>query len=230
MEFMYRIAKLGYRLSRISNANCYHFEHSRGLDSRYNNFCRANELEYKNITAMKAEELRSYVDNGFRHLRLNSRLELTTINNSTTFSMRTERPAKQDLSCVSTIIAIKQLQNLPKPDLDYIFDYLEERFDNYLIVVTEVGSREFKYLRNKKNIQYLWLPPERTLDDAVDVALRSTDRDCIDSWKCTQGKDLEKLLPKYEFLLTGVDPADLFSSRRNPQLNLNCSLNLVQEP
>jgi GT2 family glycosyltransferase len=214
MEFMHRIVKLGYKLDRVPTVNCYHFEHSRGPDSYYNNFYRSNEQEYERVSAMTREQLRLYVDNGFRNLRLDSRLDLAMVNTSEIFSMRTQRPTKVDLSCVATVLVLQDNSLNRRPDLDAVLDYFEAQFDNYLVVIVEVGDRKFKYLRSKKNIQYLWLPHGYTLDEALQWAVSRVSRRFFDTWKCRAQNDIAPLMAKYSSLLKGTSPSDLFQSQQ----------------
>jgi len=214
MEFMHRIAALGYQVDRVSSVNCYHFEHSRGPDSYYNTFYRSNEQEFERVRAMTGNQLRAYVDNGFRNLQLDSALQLDILNTTGIFSMHTRRPTKVDLSSVLTILAIQHDATGRRPDLDAMFDYFEAQFDNYLVAMIEVGNREFKYLRNKKNIQYMWMPLGHSLDEAVEKALSRVSRPYIDSWKCREQKDIEPLMAKYAALLKGKAPSDVFQSKQ----------------
>jgi len=214
MEFMRRIAELGYKVDRVRTVNCYHFEHSRGPDSYYNNFYRSNEQEYERVSAMTRPQLRSYVDKGFRNLELDSRLDLVIVNTRENFSMQTQQPTRVDLSNVATVLALQYNPTSPRPDLDAMLDYFEEHFDNYLVVMIEVGDRKFKYLRSKKNIQYLWLPSGHTLDKAVQAAASRVSRRFIDKWNLREQKDIAPLMAKYASLLEGKSPSDLCQSQQ----------------
>ena len=128
--------------------------------------------------------------------------------------MQTQQPTRVDLSNVATVLALQYNPTSPRPDLDAMLDYFEEHFDNYLVVMIEVGDRKFKYLRSKKNIQYLWLPSGHTLDKAVQAAASRVSRRFIDKWNLREQKDIAPLMAKYASLLEGKSPSDLCQSQQ----------------
>jgi hypothetical protein len=211
MEFFYRVEKLGSRIERISAVNCYHLEHARRLDSVYNEFYRSNEREYDKVTKMPIDELRKYAHNGFRQILLDHQLELKIENSPSEFSMRTCAITKIDLSAIAIVIALDCSAPDEWLDLDSVLDYLEKYFRSYSVLIVEIASRKFKYLNNKKNVQYIWLGQGHILDDAEQAAVSSTDRRIVDVNRCTGREDLSSFKVKYEQLLKGKTPEQLFT-------------------
>jgi|GEM_PF-1217750 len=160
MEFLYRLRKLGCTHEKVAGFNLYHLEHERLVDSMYNNFYRSNEEEWNRVGAMSPEELRGYALNGFRNIVFDPRRSLSVRNTGDAFCMKMEEVEKPERPDLSIIVPLLTPSGTYAPHLDTFLDYLEKTNNGYEVILVEAGAREYKYLKNHKNVKYLWYGTE----------------------------------------------------------------------
>jgi len=176
MELDYRIKALGFTVERLDDYNIYHLEHTRQVDSQYNNFYRSNEAEYERVRSMTAKELKRYASRGFSSVRFNTQNDLQVVDSPREHSIKVSTHNRTSLADLSFIWVIRYFSKRPISGLLELLDYLEEQYDDYEIIIVEIVSRRFKYLENKKNLRYVWLNHEHTLDDGAAVGRGLTTR------------------------------------------------------
>jgi hypothetical protein len=176
MELDYRIRTLGLTIEKLDDYNIYHLEHARNIDSHYNNFYRSNEGEYERVRSMNALDLKRYALRGFSSVRFNTGNDLHVVDSSCEHSVKINTHNRVPLSNQSFVWVVRYLSKRPVSGLLELLDYLEERFDDYEIIIVELVSRRFKYLENKKNMRYTWLNHEHSIDDGAAIGRGLTSR------------------------------------------------------
>jgi len=158
MEFNLRITKMGHTIEKINGYNIYHLNHKRKFDSYYNNYYKSNNEEYLKVLNMNREELKSYIQNGFKKIKFNKKSELTITNTTKRYSLELLNNDKYDLKGISvlTIFNSGKLKNkeeflLYYNNLENLVDFFDHSFINYEIIMNEINGEYFKYLQNKKN-------------------------------------------------------------------------------
>lgn len=206
MELHVRIERLGYKLHRLTRYNCYHLPHERQIDSRYNNFLPINETEFEKISSMPKERLEEYSQRRHREIVLNPQHEYRLDNSSRQYSFARLDHNKRELSEVSTVFAIAPSDNTgPVLGFSNVSEYLEEHFNNYEVIIVEIGSRKFKYLPNRKNVVYRWLPHGHSLDEAVELGKSISTRKLKDVHILNGTIDSASILSKYAKLIESQD-------------------------
>ena len=154
MEFVYRIKKFGFELFKIDNFNIYHMEHQRNVDSYYNNFYRSNEREWLYINSLDLNDLRNYVDNGFKNLQLDPSKEIEIINKKNLYKIKYKKSYKINIPNFYILIIVQNCVGLQISNIDTLLEYLERHFNLYKVFILESRGKNFKYLNNKKNVHY----------------------------------------------------------------------------
>jgi hypothetical protein len=201
MEMHMRIKRLGYKLEKLSKYNCYHIPHERTVDSRYNNFQSINQNEYEKVSTMPVELLAEYGIRGFRDISLDAIHEYRLVNNQAQYNFCKLDNDKYDLTKLSTVFAVTLKESRMVVGFLNILEYMEQYFNNYDIIVVEVGTRNFKYLPNRKNVCYRWLPHGHSVDEAVSCGLGLSRRELVDVHILNQVIDAASILAKYSELL-----------------------------
>ncbi|KAA3621302.1 MAG: glycosyltransferase family 2 protein [Proteobacteria bacterium] len=136
-ELDYRMRKLAGSPLRLEAYNCYHLEHRRGVDSRYNNFANSNRAEFDRVRSMSAHDLRRYVDNGFRSVDLDTRKVLSIRNEPGGFAINLSEPVNQALDSVAFIFAVHARCDADLVALGDLLSALEDSFAGYESVLIE---------------------------------------------------------------------------------------------
>jgi predicted glycosyltransferase involved in capsule biosynthesis len=182
-EIELRVKKLGNRIERLSNFNCYHLEHSRSVDSHYNNFFSSNQKEFTKIKEMTETELKEYVHNGFKHTLFDTNKFLQIENNLNEYSIKVmEISSKIDLSDVDIIIPTyidfpDRLNNLTA-----VINLIEHDYCNYNIILVEMDSQKAKYLYHKVGIKYFNYTEEFNKTQAINLGLTKCERPIVAIW------------------------------------------------
>lgn len=177
MELHARIERLGYEIHRIINHNCYHLPHQRSIDGRFNSLHAVNQHEIDRVTTMPVELLSQYCQRRFREVELDVNCEFRLVNNWQQYSFERVNPNRQNLSNLSIVIAINHADSGPIVSFINVLEYIEEHFNDYEIIIVEIGSSKFKYLPNQKNVVYRWLQHGHSIADAVSCGIKTASRD-----------------------------------------------------
>jgi Predicted glycosyltransferases len=206
MELHVRIERLGYKIHRLSKYNCYHLPHERNIDSRYNNFLSVNETEFQKISSMPQQRLAEYSQRRHREIVFDPQYEFRLENTSVQYSFCRLDNNRRDLSDVSTIFAIA-LNEGTGPVLGFtnVSEFMEEHFNNYEIIIVEIGSRKFKYLPNRKNVVYRWLAHGHSLEEAVELGTKLSTRKSKDVHVLKGTIDSASILSKYAEMIEAQD-------------------------
>jgi predicted glycosyltransferase involved in capsule biosynthesis len=181
-EILVRIKKLGYKLERLQNYNCYHLEHDRSTDSHYNNFFKNNEEEFQKIKNIEQEELKSYVNNGFKTIKFDTRNNLKIINDDNNYHIEMIKNEKIDLSELDIIIPVFVDTNDRVVNVETVLKYLETHFKNYKIYLTEFETNKCKYLYHKIGIEYLYEPSIYNKTKTINYALNRCKNKFVCVW------------------------------------------------
>lgn len=87
-EIEVRLKMLDHKVERLYNYNCYHIEHSRSLDSNYNNFSQSNIAEFSRIKQMTVDDLKTYVASGMKKIHFDATQHLSVIHTPNEYSLR----------------------------------------------------------------------------------------------------------------------------------------------
>ncbi len=180
MEFLYRLRKLGYSYEKTAGFNLYHLEHERLVDSMYNNFYRTNEEEWNHVGSMSPEALQTYALNGFRHLQFDPGQCIQVRNTREGYSVQQVHTGKPDLPDLSIIVPLLTPSAVYGQHIDAFLNYLEQHNNGYEVILVEAGARDYKYLKNHKNVKYCWYGTETTdLATLAEKGARETNRQSL---------------------------------------------------
>jgi hypothetical protein len=160
MEFLYRLGKLGLSHEKIAGYNLYHLEHERLVDSMYNNFYRTNEEEWNHVGSMSPQALRAYALNGFRHIEFDPGQCIRVRNTRQAYSVEQVHTGKPDLTHLAILVPLLTPWAGYGEHLDALLNYLEQTHNGYEVILVEAGARDYKYLKNHKNVKYCWYGTE----------------------------------------------------------------------
>ncbi len=190
-EIELRVKRLGNIIERLDSFNCYHLEHGRSVDSHYNNFFPNNEREYTKIKDLPKDELRKYVDNGFKHTVFDTKKALNIVNNENEYSIKLDNiTEKFDLSDVDIIIPTFIDFHDRIRNLEAVLKQLEKFYCNYNVILIELESMKAKYLYHKVGIQYHNYQEKFNKTRAINLALEKCDRKFVCVW------DVDALIPR----------------------------------
>lgn len=226
-ELDIRLRRLGRRIRRLSSFNCYHLEHHRGADSRYNNFKDSNIAEREKVRSMDAGALRRYVHDGFRHLVLDLRDRIRISNTETRYCMVREKLHKRSLDEISLIICSARAGRGDgvAGRIDQQLARLEQEYKNYEVIVMELSSMRLRDFHMRAHTVYKrvariqgwnWLTAELKTLDRPFVALLGPACDDI------------ALLPDLVAALHTNDDAVLALPGGIPRLLLSDRVNLIK--
>lgn len=139
-ELDYRIRTLLEKPYRLDNYNCYHLEHRRRQESRYNEFIYANRAEFNNVRSMSQQELRHYVDNGFRRIIFDTSQSLHIVNNEERFSISQSVPTRYVLDSFVFVLALAAHTPDDIEQLEILLSSVESRYTGHEVVVIELGG------------------------------------------------------------------------------------------
>lgn len=202
MELLERVCKLGYRFERVDSCNCYHLEHERLEDSYYNNFYRSNQDEYNRVRKMNRDELRVYVDKGFRSLSIAALADVELVNSKDEFALRVFDSPRVDLSNTAILIVVRLQQPRPVPGFHAMLRFLEEHFNGYQIHLVEVNGTGFKYPSDKKNIVYHSVFSAESLETIAADLRRTISRPIVDLYIWDNAVDTSAVLSGYKQMLS----------------------------
>src|SRR5262249_17040905 len=148
--------KLGYKVETCDDANCYQFENTCSADSATDNFHCSDQAEYEREKAMDAIQLRRYVNDGFRKIKLDTSYDLTITNTQDVFMIQVETHARSKLSDTCTVLVFENTSPEDEAAVDKFLDYLEENFDDYLIYVVEGQVCRLRSVLLRKFTQHIW--------------------------------------------------------------------------
>jgi hypothetical protein len=134
-EFYHRVHKLGYKCNRVDGVNLFHFEHMRNLSSVKNNFYGAQINELERVKAMDAQDLRRYVNRGFKMLKASPEQDMEFHNTESHFSISLRRHDRISRSRVCTLILFETICLEHIEQAEKLLDLMEQKFDDYLVVV-----------------------------------------------------------------------------------------------
>lgn len=164
VEFSVRASRLKPgRVRYLERANCYHLEHRRGQDSRYNGFHQVNKAEWRRVEEMPLEQLRAYASNRFREFRPQPSDRLTVINRQDQYCLRVSRDPRPPLSDLCFIWAPGSSSRAIKA-FDRFMTKLSQEFSDYLVLLVEIGSYRLSERRHQDNLIYLHLPESSQQD------------------------------------------------------------------
>lgn len=175
VELYSRLKTLGAELRRLAGYNCFHLEHRRGPDSHYNNFLASNEAEWARVRAMDAEELRSYVNRGLKHVVLDPRRGAHVENTEQHYSIivnPTDRPSLDDLAIIVAVNGISPA------GLEGFLWEVDNDFLNCQVFLVEVESNDFRRFYHRRNVHFVHLGASRSADWLPEV-LGRTDRPIV---------------------------------------------------
>lgn len=205
VEFYHRIRKLGYTVERIDDKNAFHFEHVRQSDSLRNNFFYSNQTEADRVFAMEAAELRRYVNNGFREVKLDINYDLIVTNTPNEYTVQIIQPHRIDLPTTCIVLFFENAAKEDANRLDEFFDYLEANFDGYTACVIEGEFARFRLCLARKYTQHICLrkPMTEVTDDEIKEMLY-TDRTSIEIYRFQDRFDFSRLKKRFN-LATSSD-------------------------
>jgi len=211
LEMHLRIKRLGYKLETLDDFNSYHFEHIRLIDSVYNNFYRTNEQEYERVAAMTTTDLRSYVDNGFRCVRLDPAKEIEYKNDAREYALRVSDSDRYALFDLSIVFVVKDFSRQRAESLTDLCNMLEKSFRNYDLVIVEIGLRKYRFLNKVKHYRYDWLNNSHSIADGVELAMSKVNRGFV--WLKTFERPIqtEEVQAKLSQLLDGTNLESVFT-------------------
>ena len=154
-ELATRLAKLGTRVNRLDGFSAYHIAHRRGPDSHYNNFHATNLAEWRKVEAMDRTELEAYVQNGFRHLELDSDATLVVENTTDAFAMRLARDRGSVLDDVTFLVPVRRASATVVRLLEAFLDRLDAAYDNYDLFLVEIGGYDFQSSSHRDHVLYV---------------------------------------------------------------------------
>lgn len=208
MEIHERIRKFGYTAHSITEFNCYHLEHERGIDSEYNNFYRSNQKEFERVRDMTLEDLQEYTAMGFKSIDLNTNKDLEIVNTRHEYRMTVSKPNRVSLSSRSIVLGVCYVFTHPEMGWQRFLAFLEANFDDYEIIIVEVISRQFKYLSNMKHIHYHWLDHHHSVKEAIEFGRKTSRRTEFDLYECDHVIDADSMIGKYSQLLQGSNESE----------------------
>ncbi len=154
-EFYMRARRLGYEFPLVEDYNLYHFDHPRGMESRYGQFYRQNQAEFERVEAMSADELRSYAARGFRQIRFEPGYDYARFTNGDADGWHRVPDQRVDLSdLMFLVVADPAVVSREASCLNALLDHLEKHFHGYDVRICENQTTEYKYQDNRKNVAY----------------------------------------------------------------------------
>lgn len=220
MEFDERARKLGYKVTRLPDHNAYHFDHPRGADSYYSTFYRTNEQEYERVLSMTPEQLREYVNRGFRLIDLRHDREYELINSPAQYSWSSTSTSRVDLSTLSIVIGTSRSEvGYARSCLRQLLDYLEEGFSAYEVRICEFGGTNYKHIHNKKNIIYCSFGEHGERTEAFDQAHAESRRAHFLTivLSADAEQQLVEIIDQFDALKSGASCAEVFSIASCPE-------------
>lgn len=181
-EIDVRVKKLDYKVERLQDFNCYHLEHDRSTDSHYNNFFKNNEAEFQKIKNLSLEELKDYVNNGYKNIKFNTKHNLKILNTSTEYTISLIEENKFDLFDLDIIIPVYIDTDDRVRNLETVLNYLEKYFKNYKVYLTEFESNRCKYLYHKIGIEYIHDPRLFNKTKTINTALEKCKNKFVSIW------------------------------------------------
>ena len=182
-EIEVRVKILGNKIERNSSFNAYHLQHERSTDSHYNNFFDSNLAEFDKIQGMNSDELWSYVNNGFKHVKFDTRMNLEINNDCFNYSIRlSEHRNKYDLTDVDIIIPTYIDTEERFRNITCLLKYIQKFFVNYKIYVVEIQSEKCKNLYHNKNVEYHHVKETYNKTSAINIGIRLSKRKIVCVW------------------------------------------------
>lgn len=184
MEFVYRAKKLGLKHTTFRKNNIYHLQHQRGVDSRYNNFFRNNEKEWELVCSLNREELKHYVLNGFRRLRLDTKVAYQYVNDPEEFMLSIIPDVKIDLNEVSILIMPDDIEESETHKVDFFLKYLERHFRDYEVIIAENKTNNSNKINHRMGVKYGWCHTKRghSYGDFLKDMVLQLDRSVVLIW------------------------------------------------
>jgi hypothetical protein len=153
-ELETRLVKLGARLARLPERNCFHVHHRRGQDSHYNNFHSANLAEWRKVEAMSKPELERYVRNGFRRLRMDSFRQVKIVDEDDRFGILLGDPAGIEMNDVALAIVLPSETAFPPALVAAMIDDLDKSYDNFELHLFELGGNHYRPVSHRDHVLY----------------------------------------------------------------------------
>lgn len=218
MEFFERVTRLGYEIRTLDGCNAYHLPHPRGADSRYNNYYRANEEEYRHVLAMRPGELRRYALNGFRELRFEPDRELRITQGRHHYHVDLKPDIRISLDKVDLVFVVIYTDGRHSDGrLERVFEFLERHFSGYRVALYELGGFTLRHPLNMKNYIYTWLD-SRQCDEAAarELAAARIERPYYSLELVDRNYSPAPLMERLQRCLHGSGPADCFAAAAIP--------------
>ena len=159
VELYSRLLILESRLTWLEGFCCYHLEHRRGADSRYNNFHQANLDEWSRVRAMDREQLWRYVHNGFRALVPAPEEEYAVRNTALEYSIRFVETSRTRLDHMTLALYTEAPSDEDMVALRCLLDDMKARFVNYEVMLFEAGGERCRDLHLSNQLVYYRLSP-----------------------------------------------------------------------
>ena len=173
-ELHHRVQKLGYDFPALQDFNLYHFDHPRGMESRYGQFYRQNHAEFDRVCAMDAETLASYVARGFRQMTYESGYDYARFATSDADGWHRIADRRTDLGEL-TILILADAARVPRDSscIEPLLDHLEQNFRGYDLRLCEIGATEYKYPTNRQNVAYSTISEMPSKDELKPLLVES---------------------------------------------------------
>jgi len=154
-EFFIRAGRLGHPFQHIKGRNLYHFDHARGLESRYGAFYRQNMGELDRVRAMGPTALAAYAARGFRSLAFEDGYDYARFSTDNADGWHRVPDTKTDLSdLICLVIADPAIVGRKASCIEPLLDHLEGTYRGYDLRICENRTTAFKYPFNRKNVAF----------------------------------------------------------------------------
>jgi GT2 family glycosyltransferase len=173
-EFYLRAQRLGHEFPLVDGHNLFHFDHPRGMESRYGQFYRQNQQELARVAAMSPDDIRSYAVHGFSQIRFKPGCDyarFSTVNADGWHQVPDQRTNLFQL--LFLVVADPAIVARDASCLNPLLDHLEKYFHGYDIRICENRTTAYKYQRNRKNVAFAPVRYGPSRDELAQIAAES---------------------------------------------------------